>query len=312
MECRDWSPTTAASELLREASSTVDPAARQDAIARLGVALDGLAAAHPGRTVVLTMDRAESRPLFGFAETYIAIAARASTQLTNLAAVLAGATEPATVVDATPAEHIPTAQDLFVAARAEGTFATILENPLLLTGPRRLALLALLAVQDVDEADWPDRATTYLQRSTEIRTSVSIVDALPNLVTSTSTTVPVAISNGLEFAITVRVDARPTRPLLTIDSGREVTIEPESTKTVRLDAQAVTNGVVDVVFTVVNPKTGQELSEARVETRLEAQWETVGLIGGAVIGLIFAVGIVRNIVLRRRKSARKAAIRADE
>jgi hypothetical protein len=74
---------------------------------------------------------------------------------------------------------------------------------------------------------------------------------------------------------------------------------------VRLDAQAVTNGVVDVVFTVVNPVTGQQIGQARVvEARLEAQWETVGLIGGAVIGLIFAVGIVRNIVVRRRKATR--------
>jgi hypothetical protein len=303
---------SAASELLREASSAIDPAARQAAIARLGVALDGLAAAHPGRTVVLTMDRAESRPLFGFAETYTALEIRASTQLTDLATVLTAAPESATVVDGTPSEHITAAPDLFAAARAEASFATILENPVVLTGPRRLTLLALLAVQDVDEVGWSDRAGGYLQRSSEIRSSVSIVDGLPILVTSTSTTVPVVISNGLEFAITVRIDARPTRPLLTIDSGREVTIEPGSTKTVLLGAQAVTNGVVDVVFTVVNPRTGEQLSGARVEARLEAQWETVGLIGGAVIGLIFAVGIVRNIVLRRRRAGRNAANRADE
>jgi hypothetical protein len=303
---------SAASELLREASSAVDPAARQAAIARLGAALDGLAAAHPGRSVVLTLDRSETRTVFGLAETYAALAARASTQMSGLAAALAGSGESASIVDGTAGDHIQLAPQLFAGAHAEGSFATILENPLLLTGPRRLTLLALLAVQEVDDVDWPDRAAAYLQRSSEIVRSVAIVDGLPILVTSSSTTVPVVISNGLEFPITVRIDARPTRPLLTIDSGREVTIEPGSTKTVRLDAQAVTNGVVDVVFTVVNPHSGATLSEARVEARLEAQWETVGLIGGAVIGLIFAVGIVRNIVLRRRRATRAAADRVDE
>jgi len=302
---------SAASELLREASSAVDAAARQTAIARLGIALDGLAAAHPGRSVVLTLDRAESRTVFGLAETFTALSARTSTQMSRLSAVLSGSAESASVVDGIPGAHIGLAPQLFAAAHAEGGFATILENPLVLTGPRRLGLLALLAVQEVDDDDWSDRAAAYLQSSSDILHSVAIVDGLAILVTSSSTVVPVVISNGLEFAITVRIDARPTRPLLTIDSGREVTIEPGSTKTVRLDAQAVTNGVVDVVLTVVNPHNGATLSEARVEARLEAQWETVGLIGGAVIGLIFAVGIVRNIVLRRRRATGNAANRAD-
>jgi hypothetical protein len=298
------------SELLRQASSTLDATARQAATARLGVALDGLAAAHPGRSVVLTLDRSEGRTLFGLAETLSALAARPSTQLSSLSAVLAGPADPATIVDGTAGDHIGLAPQLFAASRAETSFATILENPLALTGPRRLALLALLAVQEIDDVGWSDRAAAYLQRSGEIVNSVAIVDGPSILVTSTSTTVPVVISNGLEFAITVRIDARPTRPLLTIDSGREVTIEPGSTKTVRLDAQAITNGVVDVVLTVVNPQSGEALSEARVEARLEAQWETLGLIGGAVIGLIFTVGIVRNIVLRR-KATRNAAKQAN-
>ena len=296
---------SAASELLREASAAVDPTTRQAAIARLGVALDGLAAAHPGRTVVLTINRSLSSPVFGFAETYAAVEARGSTRMTSLAAVLATGGEGASVVDGAPSAHIDEAPRLFAAVRAEEDFASILDDPVPLTAARRLQLLSLLAVHDVDGTGWSDRAAVFLERSDEILDSVTIVDGLPILVTSTSTTVPVVISNSLDFTVTVRIEARATRPLLTIDSGREVTIEPGSTKTVRLDAQAVTNGVVDVVFTVVNPSTGQQIGPAHVvEARLEAQWETVGLIGGAVIGVIFAVGIVRNIVLRRRKATR--------
>lgn len=294
---------TAASELLREASAAVDPALRRAAIDRLGLALDGLAAAHPGRTIVLTIDRSASPAINGFAETYAALGARASTRLTNLAEVLTDTAQAASVVDGAPAGHIEVADRIADAARAEDAFATILADPLQLTAPHRLQLLALLAVQDVDRADWADRARDWLRASTQTLGAVGFVDSLPLLVTSTSTTLPIVISNGLDFAVTVRLDATATRPFLTIDSPREVTIEPGSSKTVRLDAQAVTNGVVDVRLTLSSPVNGQQIGDTRVvEARLEAQWETVGLIGGAVIGLIFAVGIVRNIVLRRRRA----------
>ena len=33
---------------------------------------------------------------------------------------------------------------------------------------------------------------------------------------------------------------------------------------------------------------------------LQAQWETVGIILGIVVALVFAAGIIRNVVVRRR------------
>jgi hypothetical protein len=296
---------SAASDLFQSASTSIDEPTRQDAHARLGTALDGLAAAHPGRSLVLTLDRAPSFSAFGLKETYAAIVASASTQVVGLSAVLGGTAEGASIVERAPAAHVETAPTLVAAARAEEAFATILDDPLALTAPRRLQLLALLAVQDTAAVDWSERADAFLERSTDILGAVTIADTSDLLVTSTQTSIPIKIANALDFAVTVRVAATPVRPLLRIDSPTDVTVEPGSSRTVRLDAQAITNGEVIVEVSLSNPVTGAAIGRpSRFAADLHAEWETVGLIVGALVALVFAAGIVRNVIVRRRRSAK--------
>ena len=301
---------SAASDLLGDASTSIDDATRAQAITRLGAALDGLAAAHPGRSVVLTLDRAPSFTFYGLDDAYAALEARPSTAMTGLSGVLASTAETATVVDGPAAAHVTATPGLVAALAAEEQFATILTRPELLTAPRRLELLALLAVQDVADPQWATAADAFRARSTEILNAVTIVDTGSLLVASSSTSIPIRIANALDFAVTVRVDARPLRPLLQIDSPAEVTVEPGSSKTVRLDAQAITNGRVVVEVSLSSPSTGTAIgAPRRFDADLQAQWETVGIIVGAVVAVVFAAGIVRNVVVRRRKAAAERATR---
>lgn len=295
---------SAASDLFHAASTSIDEPTRQEALSRLGAALDGLAAAHPGRSLVLTLDRAPSFSAYGLKEAYAAIVARASTQVVGLSEVLAGPAQDATIVEGPAAEHIGATPSLVAAVHAEGAFASILEDPLALTAPRRLQLLALLAVQDVATDDWASRAAAFLQGSTEILGAVTIADTSDLLVTSTQTSIPIKIANALDFAVTVRVTATPVRPLLRIDSPTEVTVEPGSSKTVRLDAQAIANGEVVVEVSLSSPATGVAIGRpVRFAADLHAEWETVGLVVGALVALVFAAGIVRNVIARRKRSA---------
>lgn len=304
---------SAASDLFQAASTSIDDATRAQATASLGVALDGLAAAHPGRSLVLTLDRATAFSAYGLDETVASIASRDSTRVVNLSEVLAGAAENASVVDASPADHIAATPGLVAAVSAEDAFATILDDPLALTAERRLQLLSLLAVQGVRSDDWAVRADVFLERSTEILSAVAIVDTGNLLVTSTQTSIPIRISNALDVAVTVRVSATPLRPLLRIDSPADVTVEPGSSKTVRLEAQAITNGTVVVEVSLSSPSTGVAVGEARRLTAdLQAQWETVGIVIGAVAAVVFAIGIVRNVLVRRKKAARERDMHAQE
>lgn len=292
---------SAASELFREASTSIDATTRQDAITRLGIALDGLAAAHPGRTIVLTLDRSSAMSSHGLAATYAALNAREASQVVGLSTVLSGNADGARLVDGVGGEHVTRAPELLAAVEAEAAFATILDDPLLLTAPRRLNLLALLAVQDAGTEDWAPRAETFLARSAEILGAVTIVDTGQIFVTSSTTSIPIQIANGLDFPITIQVAARPLRPRLRIESPVTVTIEPDSSKSVVFEAQAITNGKVIIVVSVTSPVNGIPIAQPRnFNADLQAQWETVGIIVGIVLVLVFAVGIVLNVVRRRR------------
>lgn len=303
---------SAASELLRQASTSIDLESRGQAIGRLGTALDGLAAAHPGRSLVLTLDRSATFAFYGLTETYAALLARDGTQLVGLSEVLDDEGSSARVVDGPASEAIERAPDFVAAVQAEDAFATILADPLVLAAPRRLEMLALLAVSDGQVVDWETRADAFLTRSAEIRQSVSIVDTGDLLVTSSQTSVPIHIANGLDFPVTVRLDVRPLRPRIRIESPVEVTIEPGSSKAVRLEAQAITNGDVVVIVSLSSP-TGVPIGQSRsFNVDLQAQWEAIGIIVGAGVVLIFVAGIARNVIVRRRKAAaERAAASAD-
>lgn len=298
---------SAASGLLRQAVTALDDATHAAAIERLGVAVDGLAAAHPGRSIVLAVDRSTASMLHRLDETSAALLGRGSIRLAGLSAALAGEAGSARLVDGAVPEHVARTPDLVAALTAEDAFASILEDPALLTGPRRLELLSLLAVHDVGAADWPERALGFLTTSSEILASVSIEDSGDLLVTSTQTFVPVRISNSLSFPVTVEVDARPERPRLRIESPVEVTIEPGSSRIVNLQAQAITNGEVRVRVTL-SSATGVQIGRRETfNADLQAQWETVGLIVGGIAALVFVAGIARNVVVRRRRAAAERA-----
>jgi len=302
-----------ASTLFQQASTSIDDATRQAAINRLGAALDGLAAEQPGRSVVLTLARSATFSFYGLEETFAAIDARSSTRVVGLSEVLTGSPDGASVIENTVPASIPLMPSFLGSLSAEEAFATILTDPILITAPRRLDLLALLSVPGLDDvAGWEERADAFLEESAAILSSVSIGDTGGILVTSTETAVPVKVSNALAFPVTVRIDARALRPLLRIDSPVEVTVEPESSKTVRLDAQAITNGSVTIEVSLSSPSTGVAIGDSRrFDAELQAQWETVGIVVGSLVALVFAVGIVRNVVVRRRKAALEHVEGAD-
>lgn len=303
---------SAASELFRQASTSSDEQSRSQSIERLGVALDGLAAAHPGRSIILTLDRSASFPFPGLAETHAALVVRDDTRLASLSELLGEGGDPARIVDGEGSEPTSRAPALVDALRAEAAFATILDDPLLLTGPRRLELLALLGVSDATPSNWSARADEFLEQSAVILNSVTIVDTGDLIVTSSTPTIPIHVANGLDLPVTVRIDVHPLRPRIRIDSPVEVTVEPGSSKAVRLEAQAITNGDVVVIVSVSSPSTGVTIGQPRsFNVDLQAQWETVGVIVGALVGLIFAAGIVRNVVRRRRRAAAERAIDPD-
>ena len=192
----------------------------------------------------------------------------------------------------------------------------MLADPLLITAPRRLELLALLSVSWLPNPDgWAASSATFLGRSGELLSSVRITHGSDLLLLSRSTEVRVAVSNALPYPVTVRVSITPQRPLIrVIENAVLLEIEPDATKTAFIPVEAIANGVVTIQVDITSP-TGVPVDSGFVRARLQAEWETVGtVVVLAIIVLVFGFGIARTIVKRRRAksaAAQESAARAE-
>lgn len=189
---------------------------------------------------------------------------------------------------------------------AEARVASVTPDPSAFLDERRLDMLTALAVGG--SAIAPDEEEAFIEESLAVRNAVQIGESSDLLVLSNTTGLPVTIINRLDVPVTVHLDAQPLRPLLRIQGvPREVALEPGSSQTVYLSAQAVTNGSVDVL-TVLRNGSGQRIGPERVlKVDLQAQWEAVGIVILVLLAMVFAAGIANSIVTRRRAARAEAA-----
>ena len=126
-----------------------------------------MAAVSPGRTVVATLDRRWPLGALNLHALFQDLDTQSSVIPVGLTEVLAGAHPAATVVDE-PGDPTRNAQveSAVEAIAAESQFATVAVDPTAVTAPRRLALLALLAVSWLRGTDdWAGQVTAFLADS---------------------------------------------------------------------------------------------------------------------------------------------------
>ncbi len=267
-------------------------------------AMAAVSAKLPGGTTVVTLDR--SVPLTGtrVAETIRTLQADSTVTLGRLDTLLASSANSATLVemprDAATLDRVRT---LLNAVRAEERFASVAVEPVDVTAPRRLRLLALLSTAwDSNPSGWQTATGQFLTDSTDLRSSVQVVSSSSFLLLADKSGLPVSVSNSLDQAVTVYITLRPETALLAVgDSRVELTVEPRSQAKAVVPVQAISNGTVQVLVTLSSP-TGVDVGQpTTAEINVQAGWETpvVVIIGGLVV-VVFAGGIVRNIVRRRR------------
>ena len=269
------------------------------AIANSGAAQSGSEA-----TVFAVFDR--SAPLAGsrVAETITDLTLKAT--LTSISSVLAATPTSATIADEPQsAESIAAASALLLAEQAEQRFAAIAADPDALIGQRRLALLAVLSnAWASNPTGMAKAADGYLETSLDLRNSVSIVQSSSLNFFADSASIPIAVENTLNQAVTVYITVHPETALLAVsDSLVELTIEPNSQGKGEVPVQAISNGTVQLTVTLSGPN-GEPIGvPSRTKVNVQAGWETPIVLAIAIIVVgIFGVGIVRNI-LRRRKRA---------
>jgi hypothetical protein len=201
--------------------------------------------------------------------------------------------------------------DVVRATDAEALFATVATDPTSVTAPRRLAMLALLAVSWVRGTDdWTTQVNTYLADSQTLRSSVQIVAGSDLVVGSGATNIPVTVSNALNVPVTVYVNVDSSSSALQVrEQNVALTIEPGSSNKAAVPVAALTNGRVPTTVTL-SSVTGVPIGDPdSVSVDLHPGWESVGTaIVVTLLVLIFGGGIARNIL--KRRAARRAPANA--
>ncbi|WP_154071863.1 DUF6049 family protein [Glaciihabitans arcticus] len=291
-------------------TATSTEAWQQQTIA-LSTALGAIPAPRDGdvASVVLGLDRGSFAPGSRLRATLLSLSVPQNLELVGLSDVLRDDAASTTLTDAPQTDvRVSLAKSMLTAEGLDASFATVAEDPALITGERRIRLLSALAPQwNRDPGTWGSEVDGYLADSASLRASVRVA-ASSDLVFPERGFVPVNIINNLEQPVTVIITVKPLTPLLNVeDANFELTIEPASQRRAQIPAVARSNGLVDLAVSV------RSLGDVRVGTttyfkaNVQAGWETpvVSIIGVLVFG-VFALGIVRNI--RRRLKARRAPV----
>jgi len=192
-------------------------------------------------------------------------------------------------------------------------FAESVAEPLTVTAPHRLNLLALHSPGWTRQPDlWAEHVQASLAKSAGILQSVAVTTRGPINVAADKVDFPITLRNDLDQAVTVRVQVVPSNGRLLVESDIDATIDANSASTITVPVTAaVGNGEVALRVTMYSPA-GVAIGEpAVIAVNVHADWEGIGAwLVASLAFLFFGFGIWRNIV-RRRKERKGDPVHAD-
>lgn len=182
-------------------------------------------------------------------------------------------------------------------------FATILDQPELLTGRERAEVLQVTNISWTGDAarqavsDHRDATRTTLD-------SVGILSSDFRLVSSSAPLRP-WVRNDLPWPVTVVLSVRPDDARLRVQPRTTVDAQASANTRVEVPVEArIANGEVSVDLQLFSP-TGEPIGQPQaVDVEVRAEWESIGLIVIIVLVVAFlSLGVVRTVARRRRAAA---------
>jgi hypothetical protein len=278
----------------------------QPSMAALQASVDSAAAlgGAEGATVVVAANRGTLAETTRLVATLSTIDALPSVDLAPLSTIASAPPADAQLVESpqTP-ERVAVAASLLASEAADGAFSTVAENPLLITGDRRLRLLTVLS------SAWvalPGGFTTvsgaYLTESTDLQQSVRVVKSSAITLLADRASLPVTVNNSLGQPVTVNVSVSARSAVLAVEEPTvAITIEPDSQKRASIPVQSLSNGTALINVSISSPVGVPVGTTSTVRINVYAGWETpITVAIGVVVFLVFGLGIARTIVRRRR------------
>ncbi len=298
-----------ASEALRAAATALSTDEQQDALADLAAQLMvvGSERSAPERTLVLTLDRGWPPTSARLTDALAALGTLPLVASRSLGSAASAAPATVTVADLPEAPERTGIVARMSAREAEiASFATVLDDPTLLTGEERAEILSLLAVSWRDNtSDWDAAVQEHEEQTTAILDSVSITATTQINMVSNQTSLPFSVRNDFDLPVTVVLQASTSSLKLSVDAAVTQTIPANSRETVRVPVQArLGNGDVLVRVQLYSPQNAVIGGSVQVPVSVRADWEGIGaaVIGGLIVAL-FLGGLIRTIRKRRPSQA---------
>ncbi|MGM1018454.1 MAG: DUF6049 family protein [Actinomycetota bacterium] len=300
---------SAASAAFSTATATIDPEARQSALAE-AIAL--LALGDPAEPLLIGLARSEDRTADALRDTIAAIDGRGDmVGLDDLLAENAPAIEVVTDPDASRG---PALERLLADEEELTAFSSILDDPMLLMAPERIQIMRTISVGSVS-GEFAAEVETHREQTRTTLDAVGIQPPSPVQLISAAAPLPVWVRNDLPWPVNVRLSAQPSDPRLAVQPFVEVEALAASNTRVLVPVEArVGSGELVVGFDLASP-TGVPIGPPQsANVTVRADWESIGLVvlGGLVV-LLFGVGLTRTVIRRRRdRTEEESADDADD
>ncbi len=242
-------------------------------------------------------------------------------------------------------ERVDVAHRLVETEGRIGAFATVLDDPGLLTTPERASIAQLLGagwfsaqwpsgrfpgtgpasgqpqvgqteqqVSETPEAAWNRAIVDHEARSARTLSSVGILPPSTTNLLSADAKLQFWVRNDLPYPVNVVFITSPNDLRLEVTRSTPVTALPSSNTRVEVPVIAkVGSGDVQLQLELRSPTLQPIGAPVTAEVAVRADWELIGIISlAAIVGTLFVVGIIRTVLARRgRRNARSAPASRD-
>jgi len=304
---------TEVSRALAAAAGQNDSTRRGASLAAAQAYLSIARAATADRPVLAVLDRGTDRSRVSLRATLgLAATAPGFTASTLRTVATLPASEVSLIAPTVDTARVDEVRDLLGDEQDIDRFASILEQPELLTGRERAELLQVTNVSWTGDAARQAVADHRAATRTTLD-SVGILSSDFRLVSSSAPLRP-WVRNDLPWPVTVVMSVRTNDARLRVQDRTTVDAQASANTRVEVPVEArIANGEVSVDLQLFSSSGVAIGSPQAVDVEVRAEWENIGIV--VVIALIvgfLSLGVVRTVARRRRLRAEEASPRAPD
>lgn len=292
------------SRLLEEASLRESTPLRASSLTAATAYLTFARAEAAGRPILVTVGRADDRSRVAL-RAAIATATDAPGLTPRDLETLAGTDAVTARITASGDDgaRAAAASDLFAQEGELGRFATILDEPALLTGPERAEILQLLGLGwRTQPAEWRRAVLDHEDATARTIDSVGLLPTSTVNLVGSGAGLRFSVRNDLPYPVNLVLYAMPDDLRIDVQRATTVTATAASNTRVEVPVQArVGNGEVTLALQLRSPTSVAIGDTEFVDVNVRAEWEGVGIAALAiVVGGLLVIGLYRTV--RRRRS----------